>query len=225
MMFAGTAGASGQSFNIDLDSFFGDPQSGNGAPSANFGGAANQPGYWNRIHAGENAPVTLRDLQGSPSQVSYHLYEGSGIGGGSGTTINSGNYALLLHDYARVPDLMRFRFSGLDSGRYQVFTYAVDATGATRIADVTITDSRSTVTLLSGQGPMPGNQFALGITHSEHSVLLTSSTLEIEVRNHIPGPPNASVNGFQIVAVPEPASLSILGLGAIIWLRRRRQEI
>ena len=33
-----------QSFNIDLDVFFGSPETGNGAPSSQFGAAAGQPG-------------------------------------------------------------------------------------------------------------------------------------------------------------------------------------
>ena len=71
-------------------------------------------------------------------------------------------------------------------------------------------------------GPMPGDMFAIGITHSIHELTLTSDTFEIVLR----GPwPYTQVNGFQIVrAVPEPATFFCWTVGlALMGLRRRRK--
>lgn len=67
---------------------------------------------------------------------------------------------------------------------------------------------------------MPGNnRFELGITHSIHHLNLSGDAFTIQVA----GPwPNACVNGFQIVSVPEAASLLILAAGLPVLLRRRR---
>ena len=72
-------------------------------------------------------------------------------------------------------------------------------------------------------GPMPGNAFEEGITHSVHELLLTSTSFDVLLSNHQQGPPNASVNGFQIVAVPEPVSLTVLSFGIYFSARRRRR--
>ena len=214
------AGARAQSMNIDLDIFAGDPSNGNGAPSPAFAGAAGQPGYWNRLRAGSSFPQSIADTSGHTTGIQFSIPIGAGSSGGSNFPINSGDYALLLNDYARVPDLMVFRFTGMRPGQYRIYTYAVDAVGFSFPALVSIAGSSTPTQRVTG--PMPGNTFVRGITHSVHELLLSASTFEIEVRNEVIGPPNSSVNGFQIVAVPEPASLTVLSCLFALMARRRR---
>lgn len=49
---------------------------------------------------------------------------------------------------------------------------------------------------------------------------LTASSLSIEVTSDDGG--RGAISGFQIVAVPEPGSLALLGLGGLMVVRRRR---
>ena len=210
------AGASGQSFNIDLDVFAGDPSNGNGAPSSAFPGAAGQPGYWNRTNPG-SISEPLFDLVGGETNASISVPVGAGSSGGSNFPINTGDYALLLNDYARVPDLMVFRFTGIRPGAYRVFTYAVSAIGDTWPVDVTVEGAVSNPFRVTG--PMPGNALILGITHSEHYVPNLTGDLVIRVASPWP---RGNVNGFQIVAVPEPASLTILSCLLAFAVKRRR---
>ena len=72
---------------------------------------------------------------------------------------------------------------------------------------------------------MPGNAFAEGITHSVHELELTTGSFEIIVRNRVQGPPNAYVNGFQISAVPEPASIICYTLATALLIARRRRKM
>ena len=64
------AGASAQSFNIDLDIMAGPPEAGAGAPSSTFGGAAGSVGFWNRVDAaGPRQPTPLASLDGVLTSV------------------------------------------------------------------------------------------------------------------------------------------------------------
>lgn len=69
-------------------------------------------------------------------------------------------------------------------------------------------------------GDMPGNAFIEGVTHSVHWTQVTNGKLEIR-GDMDPFGIQAQLNGFQITAVPEPATISILLPGAWLLLRRR----
>ena len=213
-------GAGGQSLNVDLDIFAGDPSNGNGAPSSSFGAAAAQPGYWNRTRAGSSPPQSLFDLVGQPTTVVMTVPVGAGSAGGSNYPINTGDYALLLNDYADIPDQMVFRFSGLMPGAYTVWTYAVNASGHLWPVDVSV-DGAVPPNPQRVTGPMPGNSFQYLSTHSVHSVPSLNGDLVIRLSSPWP---RGKVNGFQIVAVvPEPASLTVLSCLLAFAVRRRRR--
>lgn len=217
------AGALGQSINVDLDIFAGDEQNGNGSPSDGFGAAASSPGRWNRVLCTTSGPWNLVGLNGQATSVVLTV-TGNGLGGGSNYPVNTGDYARLLNDYARIPDQMTYRFTGLVPGRYLVYTYAIDATGAVLPVEVSVPGALTPNPQMSGQAVMPGNSFVLGVTHSIHELDVQTGSLEINLRNHFQGPPNASVNGFQIVAVPEPGAVATLSTLFILSLRRRRMK-
>lgn len=211
--------ALGQSFSVDMDIGFGDSGVGNGAPSSAFGGAAGTPGVWNRIDAGGQDPTYLLGLDGIRSHVLLTLSGGFGSGYGYHNGLDSGDYALLMNDASRVGDEVEFTLSGLRAGRYLVYTYAVDPSGVQNASAVTVPGADNPVQACTG--PIPGNQFIQGITHTVHSIDLSSDTLTIQVS----GPwPHTYCNGFQVVAVPEPSPLlplATFGLG-LIFLRRQK---
>lgn len=216
-----------QSFNVDLDIGIGDQQGGNGAPSSAFGAAAGSPGYWNRIYAGgPSQPVNLHGLDGSVSQVQLQATGGLGISEGYDNFANAGDYALLLNDFATPgwsgQDFeIDYHLTGLQPGRYKIYTYAVDPRGMTLHTAVTIPGADDPTRYVTG--PMPGNQLIEGVTHSVHDLTLAGDSFVIQVHGSPPYEYNA-VNGFQIVSVPEPASLLAFGGAAALLIRRKRQR-
>lgn len=212
------ATANAQSFNIDLDTFFGGPETGNGVPSSAFGGAANNPGYWNRFYVGGYTdPKNLYGLDSSITSVQLLATGGLGVGGGYNNPSNTGDFSLLLNDFARIGNEIDYHFTGFEAGVYDIYTYAVNPNPMTVDVQVTVDGADDPIQHVTG--PMPGNRFIQGITHSVHHLNLSGDAFTIQVA----GPwPNAVVNGFQIVAVPEPASLLILAAGLPILLRRQR---
>lgn len=211
-----SAFAAAQSINLDFDIEGGGPEAGQGVPSSSFGAAGNQPGFWNLYGVTQSSTSSLRGLGGQATSVTMRkLGIGGGIGGGSGWTINSGDYRLLLNDYMTIPDEVTYRFEGLTPGRYRVVTYAVNATGETVS---TFVDIQGQVRVSTG--PMPGNALIEGVTHTVHDFTLSGSILDIRAYGTWP---YSELNGFQIIAVPEPATVALLTSGFIAMRCRRRR--
>ena len=217
-----SCGASAQSFNLDLDIFFGSPAVGNGAPAPGFPGAAGQPGFWNRVYLNDQGPTPLVGLDGLPTNVVYTAEGGLGGGIGFNNPSNTGDYALLLNDAAQIGYPLGYNayvFTGLTPGPYRVFTYAVRPSGTTVNASVYVPGSTSANPQVV-TGPMPGNAFQYLITHAIHDVSVDSV---LTVRISGPWIPGTYVNGFQIVAVPEPAGAISVSLGILLFLRRKKR--
>ncbi|MFI5384937.1 MAG: PEP-CTERM sorting domain-containing protein [Fimbriimonadales bacterium] len=66
---------------------------------------------------------------------------------------------------------------------------------------------------------MPGNQLIEGVTHSVHDIQLGAGPLTIFAAADWP---KSYVNGFQILAVPEPATVSTLVLALAGFAARRK---
>src|SRR5688572_27371175 len=97
-----TPAAYAQSFNIDLDAFFGTPETGNGAPSPEFGAAAGQLGLWNRISMVAGGTIPIHDTAGAFTGATMHVFGTFGDGIGFNNPTNTGDFALLLNDAASV---------------------------------------------------------------------------------------------------------------------------
>ena len=213
--------ASAQSFNIDLDIGSGSANIGAGAPSPSFGGAANSPGFWNDINGGDHGPRSLSGLDGSLTSAQISASGGIGSYGGYNNPLNTGDYALLLNDSADVGVTNFYHFSGFAPGHYLLFTYAVKANAPNVACAVTVPGADVPVQTVAG--PMPGNAFILGVTHCLHDLILTGDSFEIDVSS--PGPPTGQVNGFQIVAVPEPTTVFVCLIGMVSLFRRRKRPM
>jgi hypothetical protein len=92
-----------------------------------------------------------------------------------------------------------------------LYTFAVAPNNAVRTAYITVNG----ITLTT-YGQMPGNQFILGVTHVIHEVDVTTGSLSVSIAGE------CYLNGFQLQAVPEPASLLGLSLGALMFAKRKR---
>jgi hypothetical protein len=213
--FAVVSGAAGQSFNLDINSPFGPPFAGGGPPSAAFSGPASQPGHWNAVNAAGAGTFQLSDLSGQLTNVIL-LRPVGGSGGNFNNPVNTGDYALLLNDGRGVNPEDSYTFTGLANGLYRLYTVAVAPNNEIVAAHVTVNGVTHTST-----GPMPGNQFVLGITHVVHEAMVTNGTLAVTITSG--GPTNCWLNGFQLQAVPEPVSLISLSIGVLSLITRKRR--
>jgi hypothetical protein len=170
------------------------------------------------VDGGIPGPVQLQDLSGSGTNV-FMSATGTGSVGGSSLAINTGDYALLLNDSAAIFGELTYRVAGLQPGDYRVYCYAVRALpGETWPVTVTVDGATQGAEIVTG--PMPGNSFAYLITHSIHDVPALNGDLVIHAT--APGAGRGRVNGFQIVAVPEPATICCLVCFGAVLLRRKR---
>jgi hypothetical protein len=217
--FASNGGA--QAFNVDTDLFNSSSIVGGGTPSSSFGAAAGQVGFWTSFYTdNNNEPLALRDTSGTLTSV-IAVAQGTGGGGGWNNPVNTGDYNLLLNDADQIGEGFRYTITGLAPGRYLVYTYSVKPNGQYGEADIMVSGS-SSQNPQRVSGIMPGNQFQLGLTHSIHDVQVTDGSLVIGAT----GPwPNAFLNGFQIVPVPEPCSVLALAAGIAALITRRRKKL
>lgn len=215
----------GQSFNIDLDIFFGPPSGGNGAPSPAFGAAANQPGNWNRVSAtGPTTPIALLDLAGKATSAIMQASGSTGDAVGFNNPQNTGDYALLQNDFADIISIgheIVYTFRDMTNGTYLVYTYASIPSGGFNRNEVSVAGALPPNPLVV-TGPMPANQFGLLLTHSVHEVRVTDGLLQLSVREV---DAMGAVNGFQLVLVPEPSGVICLGVLASIGLAYRRKRL
>jgi hypothetical protein len=224
-LMAAMSGVARAQFNIDLDLEFAPPQNGGGVPSAAFGAAANQPGLWNSIPATSNGPTALRDISGQLTSVIITGSSG-GVGGAFNNPTNTGDFALLLNDANAVggPGFNSWTFTNVPNGSYHIYTYAVWPGGGTspHQASVSITGSFNQNPQIV-TGPMPGNQFVLGVTHSIHDILVESGTFTLQIDSVASSHPYA--NGFQVVAVPESGLFLTVACGFIPLVVRERRPM
>lgn len=199
--------AQAQSFNIDLG--------GGAIPSNSYGGAASQPGYWNFVGS---APKMLTDIGGNLTGVEL-LFPDAPWPAAFAHPGTSGDDQALLDDFMNWTPAgpMPFVVRGLPIGTYQFYSYSFAPNSANSTVD--IVGAPEGFQLLGG-GTWPGSH-QLGLTYALHTVTLTQPTdvvIDVGVWNGAWG----GFNGFQIVQVPEPATLGLLAMGGLMIIRRRR---
>lgn len=206
----------GQSFNIDI----GDPFSASGVPSDLYGAAAGQPGFWNAVGSGAFG-FALMDLSGSATGVTL-----SNVGGaGDFEFDNPGTFgddqALMddLQDIGGVGGVSTWTLEGLVNGMYEVFTYSWAPDSDTFLTQVGVTGSPDPLQLVGGAWT---GGHALGTTYAQHGVNVTNGMIEITASTF---DGFGSVNGFQIVFIPAPGGLILLGIAGCLGARRRRRQV
>ncbi|MGE3180882.1 MAG: hypothetical protein AB7N71_04570 [Phycisphaerae bacterium] len=216
--------AAAQSFNIDIDTTGTNGNLGNGVPSAAFGAAANQPGFWTSFLTTSDA-IPLRDLgTNAPTGATVQVTASS-------TTVsvlsfnnanNSGDFALLFNDGSQIGTTTQggtrtYSFNGLMNGMYEVYTYTGRPQPVEGQLQVDVIGSNEGALLASGL--MTGNTFTEGVSHLIHTVDVMNGSINIRMTD-IAGAPAGYVGGFQLTLIPEPASLTLL-LSSLALLRRR----
>lgn len=196
-----------QAFNLDLAA----PST--EGPSASYGGAANQTGFWN-VNFGA-VPTQLRDTNaGTTSALLVSMLTGGtmfNFSGGDPDELNMMNSAALFGGGLDT----RITISGMTPGLYDVYAYSCGASFDTKLiiaggissSDVTIT-----------RGGWPGMQVE-GRTYAKARLNVTPDANAIFVicTNADPAP----LAGIQIVPVPAPGAC-LFPLAGVIALRRRR---
>ncbi len=219
--------ASGQSFNIDMDTGATPPPiPGDGAPTAAFGAAANSPGTWNLMEGITQTSIpNLLGLNGAATSVSFTRNTAAGGNFAFNNTGTTGDFELLLDDghdlSAAAANPAVYTFSGLQPGPYRVYTYAVAPDFAGDITVIAVTGASAPNPQTSG-GLIPPNAFAQGITHTLHNVVVSANGQLVITADGATPADFGTVNGIQVVLVPEPASLSLLAVGGLLAVRRRR---
>ncbi len=177
--------------NIDFE-IKGGP--GQGIPAATFGGAANQPGVWNRIFDFQN-PASLNDIQGNLSPVVLTRFNMPASHGGIDDTNTTGDHEALLDDFWAIDQDGEMVFENLPSGFYEVFTYGIFPANPILTSLITI-DGADPIPSQQAGGPMPPNNFRLGNTHTKHRVRVgEDGLLNIKLRALVDG---AAIGGLQI---------------------------
>lgn len=193
--------ALGQSFNLDSNTSVVHPAQ--GSPTSAFAGAASQPGTWNSITGITDVTIPLLNLDGSASGVTFTRSTAAGGNFAFDNVNTTRDFQLLLddgHDLSGSTGFVSYVFSGLENGTYEVYTYSIAPDFA---ADFTIIRVGTDVAtqLLCG-GPMPVNDFALGVTHVIHTVVVTAGTIEMQADGDAATASFGTVNGFQIKLLP-----------------------
>ena len=203
---ASTASAQQPSIFIDVGSL----AFGSGVPSAGYAAAAPFGGQWNALDAetlsGMSTFTTapLMDTSGATTSVTA-TYDGLGSNLAAfefdGPT-TMGDDQALLDDVGFGLGPSEFRFNGLPTGFYDVYTYAMAPDAAFLVTSVDVQSS------LEGSQNVAGNfsaGFVLGDTHAFHTVLvLPGQPLVIEFATVVV---NNSFNGVQIVPSDSHPSL------------------
>ena len=164
-------------------------------PSPAYGGAAGQPGTWNKANPPTYA-VALQNLDGSPSGATCASDVASDYAWPFSTLPQDD--LNLMEDCQNVPILTtaHWTFSGLADGSYRVYTYAWspgNGSGQTAISVVGSSDPTQIV-----GGSWSGSPHVQGITYALHHVTVAGGTLVVEAAGSA-SMVQGSVNGFQIV--------------------------
>jgi len=182
---------------------------------------------------------TLVDIDGNATSVTLDIGSGAngaadffdgGVGNSSNTDAGNGILGTALYQdwiFTNQNNNLGVRLSGLESGEYDVFALVREPNELGRIYDVGIgVGDTSDIDALTVQGigvAANNDAFVAGQNFVQQRVTITDTSDFITV---LVDPTNAdfgTLAGLQIVAVPEPSSVTLLGLGFMGFVLRRKR--
>jgi hypothetical protein len=185
------ATALAQSFNCDVgDNLILWP-----TPSAAYGGAAAQTGFWNAVKTPYS--VSLKLLDGSPSGVTC-TSSGSNAFNYPFSTWTGDDLALMAdcQSLSQFSGTIHWTFQGLADGSYVVYTYAHDPANTSAMTSVEVLGSSDPQQQIGGA--WSGSPHVIGLTYAVHHVTVTGGLLHVDVAAFASNA--GSINGFQIVS-------------------------
>lgn len=187
---------------------------GNGKPTDDYA-AAGVAGFWNVLGSGLGNGAEILDGVGQVTGISISCNL-SLFGVTTSNQGTEGNDGALLSDYL-VNGAAEFdlTISGLEDGQYDILVYALGRQDYPCGTTVTINGNVNNQKYLTGIWP---GSLMEGRTHTNHRVIVNSDPITLSVYSAS----DAFINGLQIVQVPEPATLLLLGLGALIFRNKNR---
>lgn len=201
----GAAVTHAQSMNVDFN-FAGLST----APSSGYA-AAGLAGVWNTANMTGNtvSNLSLVDLSGASTAATLNVPVILGNWSNSGSWTGDD---MLLMDDAGGSIGQTVNFSGLLNGNYDVFVYGMSATGNVNSSFYIGSATQNNT------GGWTGSHVLGGSYGLFSAVAVTGGTLQIGWIGNF--------NGVQLVytPVPEPASMTVLALGALAVLRKRRKR-
>lgn len=191
------------------------------------GGAGVAASNWSNVTGGTGSASDLNDDAGAATTLDISWSSGGMWGDGSANTdanAQVGNAQLqrgYLDDNQGGPAPIQINLSQIPYAAYDVVVYFSTDTSGSNYGTITFTDGSGAVTgsttgtkLLWGENPNLDDTNSLRVTN-----LSGDLTIDGPVRN---GAVRHSISGIQVIAVPEPATFGLTGLGALLMLRRRR---
>ena len=218
-----SAAANAELINLDFSAPTG---AASPAPASSYGAAAGQAGFWNNITAISASNLPLRDLAGNLTSVTLtmtpggFMFDASTFGPNGTSTATGSNEEFLMDDVWDAPP-GQITIGNLAAGNYALYVYGGSPDSATTQMNFIVNSDSQFVGGL-WENPFNGPEdYKLGITHALFNVNHAGGSLVINVPD-VPG--FESVNGLQIAAVPEPASIGLIAATGLATLRRRRSR-
>lgn len=195
--------------------------------------ATNDAHIWNGVdgfgtYIGQ--PTPLVDSAGNATALTFTSVEVSGTGEG-GLLSGSARGNLLLDDYAYCTNTAQpFTIGGLiPGGKYDLYLYGTGGQTEGQGTTFTVISEAGNPSASTTSGTMAGvtgsaiDASTAGAYYVKFSDLTATAGGEITATYVTNGnTPYGVFNGLQIASVPEPATMSLIGLGALALLRRRR---
>jgi hypothetical protein len=190
-------------------------------------GAAPDAGvYWNNATSSTKDHLRTSD-NSTDTGASFALTGGTGPDLWDGTTEADALVApKLMNDLFYATGNVTLSINGLDpSKKYDLYLYSQDAGYHNTTNTFTIgSESRTADNTLDSANPA---SFELGVNYVKFSdVAAVEGTISVSFSGYVGIDPTraTSINGFQIVSVPEPSALALLGVGAISLLAYARRK-
>ncbi|MCA9296939.1 MAG: hypothetical protein KC983_10480 [Phycisphaerales bacterium] len=194
---------SAQTINID----FGDDA---GTPSSTYA-AAGVAGEWNSIND-VSLPAVLTDVAGNLTAATMTVSPVDAFLDATNDQSTMGDEGALLRDFLRAGtgDMLTISFANLLPGEYRVLTYAVGPQTSPSMSWVWTNGMLGdNVVDLFGT---TSNGLEMEMTHAEHFVTVDASGgLSVTIK----GEGTSFVNGIQLIPVPLPGMVSMIGLAGV----------
>lgn len=186
-------------------------------------------GNWNEYAGGGGTTLSgLVDDQGVATAASYTMTAANAWHTTPGFP-DAGNQAMMNgHNYMQPGETMNISLAGVPYAKYDIYVYYNSQAVANNSQTYTLLEK--SVSLLANENTAPGIATAFiectGANNGNYIVFrgvdISAVTLQATTT---PGAQTGYlyVNGLQIVEVPEPATMVLLGAGSVLALLRRRK--